>query len=110
VVRAPISGASSTGLMAVFRAAGAAVAGPVAATAVNELVPHANEASAAVYMLAVIGAALVGGLMAGIVAAVLSSVLEFFFFTTPSHSFSLRAIEDVLPSSPSSLRRSSWRD
>ena len=80
-----------------FRPLYAALGAPAVATFVNEAVPRGDEASVAVYMLGVIGAALVGGLIAGMVAAVMSAVLEFYFFISPAHSFSLDRFEDLVP-------------
>jgi two-component system sensor histidine kinase KdpD len=79
------------------RVAVPAVVLPAAATALDLLPGRVSTASAAMaYVVAVTGAAMVGGSISGLVAAVLSFLALNFFFTPPLHTFSVRKTEDLV--------------
>jgi two-component system sensor histidine kinase KdpD len=79
-----------------IRAVLVAVAGPVAGTFLG-LSFHGGDASAAsLYMLAVVGAAAIGGLWSGLAASVLSFLGLNFFFTSPHHTFRVSKAEDLV--------------
>ncbi len=74
-----------------------AAAGAPAAATLTGLSFHGGDASAAsLYMLAVVTAAVVGGLWSGLAAAVLSFLGLNFFFTPPQHTFRVSKAEDLV--------------
>ncbi len=76
-----------------------AIACPVIATIVALPIPRASATStmaAMVYLLAVVGAAVIGGLRGGLFASVISFLGLNFFFTPPFHTFAVEKPEDLV--------------
>lgn len=74
-----------------------AVLFPTAVTALDALPVRVSTASAALaYVVAVIGAAVIGGSAAGILAAILSFLALNFFFTPPVHTFNVGKADDLV--------------
>jgi two-component system sensor histidine kinase KdpD len=81
----------------ILRVAVPAVVLSAAATALDLLPGNVSTASAAMaYVVAVTGAAIVGGSIAGLVAAVLSFLALNFFFTPPIHTLNVGKTEDLV--------------
>jgi two-component system sensor histidine kinase KdpD len=75
----------------------ASVAGPGAVTALAALPTGVSTTSAAMfYVLAVMGAAVFGGVWAGLVASVLSFLALNVFFTPPVHTLNVAKVEDLV--------------
>ena len=80
-----------------LRAVVPAVLLPGAATALAALPTRVSTASAAMaYVIAVVGAATVGGSLAGFLASALSFLALNFFFTSPVHTLNVGKSEDVV--------------
>jgi two-component system, OmpR family, sensor histidine kinase KdpD len=74
-----------------------AIAGPLAATGLAQLLPHGDAAiPALLYLLAVVAAGVVGHLWPALLAAALSFAGLDYFFTPPAHTFSVATAEDWL--------------
>jgi two-component system, OmpR family, sensor histidine kinase KdpD len=78
-----------------FRAVSAAVLGTAAATVFAHLFQE-RVSVAAIYLLAVVASAAVGGLWSGLLAALLAFVGLNFFFTVPLHTFRVEQAEDLV--------------
>jgi two-component system sensor histidine kinase KdpD len=79
-----------------IQAIGVAVVLPVGATLIGRAFPNSGEAAASLYILAVVGAAAVGGLWSGLAASVLSFLGLNYFFTPPRNTFSVAKEEDLV--------------
>src|ERR1700675_2880298 len=80
-----------------LRSAVVAVLFPCLATlAAIPLSRHGSETAISLYMMAVVGAAAVGGLWGGLAAAIVSSLGLNFFFSAPRYSFRLNRVEDLV--------------
>ncbi len=94
--------AVSRGILGSMRPAGrvggivAAVVLPLVATVVGRAFLPSGEAAAALYILAVVGAAAVGGLGSGLAAAVLAFLGLNYFFTPPRETFRVDKEEDLV--------------
>lgn len=76
-----------------------AIACPLIATTLALPLPRASATStvaAMVYLLAVVGAAVIGGLRGGLFASVISFLGLNFFFTPPFHTFEVEKPEDLV--------------
>ena len=79
------------------RAVAAAIVAPATATGIALALPHAGAATAeSIYLLAVVLAAVAGGLWGGLAAAVLSFLGLNFFFFPPRHTLVVRGLEAVV--------------
>ena len=80
-----------------LRAGAVAILLPGLATlAAIPLSRQGNETAISLYMMAVVGAAAVGGLWSGLAAAVVSSLGLNFFFSAPRYSLRLNRVEDLV--------------
>ncbi len=73
-----------------------AVVLPLAATLIGQTFLRGGEAAASLFILAVVGAAVVGGLWSGLGASVLSFLGLNYFFTPPRHTFQVDKEEDLV--------------
>ena len=73
-----------------------AVLGPAVATGIAQATGLTGVAAASLYMLAVVGAAALGGFLAGAAAAVLSFLGLNYYFTPPHHTLTVGKVEDLL--------------
>jgi two-component system, OmpR family, sensor histidine kinase KdpD len=78
------------------RAVASAVVLPAAATLVGRAFLPSGETAASLYILAVVGAAALGGLWSGLGAAVLSFLGLNYFFTAPRDTFRVDKEEDLV--------------
>lgn len=78
------------------RAVASAVVLPLVATLVGRAFLPSGEAAASMYILAVVGAAALGGLWSGLGAAVLSFLGLNYFFTPPRETFRVDKEEDLV--------------
>lgn len=80
-----------------FRRAAVAVLGPASATGLALLLQPERELGAvSIYLLAVVAAAALGGLWAGLVSSGLGFLALNYFFTEPLHTFGVASREDVV--------------
>lgn len=79
-----------------LRAALVAVALPAVATVVGRAFQPSGEAAASLFILAVVGAAFVGGLWSGLAASILSFLGLNYFFTPPRGTFRVDKEQDLV--------------
>ena len=86
-----------------LRAVAVSVLMPVAALGLGLIVQPERELGAvSLFLLAVVAAAVVGGIWAGVGSSVLGFLALNYFFTEPLHTFRVNDRDDVVASSPSS--------